>query len=45
MSFTWRSSSIPTYKLSEFLFRFDQIVIDGIVNGAGKADTGAFLAK
>ena len=26
----------PTYKLSEFLFKFDQLVIDGIVNGAGK---------
>jgi NADH-quinone oxidoreductase subunit L len=26
----------PTYKFSEFLFRFDQVVIDGIVNGTGK---------
>jgi NADH-quinone oxidoreductase subunit L len=26
----------PTYKLAEILFRFDQLVIDGIVNGAGK---------
>jgi NADH-quinone oxidoreductase subunit L len=26
----------PTYKFAEFLFKFDQIVIDGIVNGAAK---------
>jgi NADH-quinone oxidoreductase subunit L len=26
----------PTYKLAEFLFRFDQVIIDGVVNGAGK---------
>jgi NADH-quinone oxidoreductase subunit L len=26
----------PTYWLSEFLFKFDQYVIDGIVNGAGR---------
>jgi NADH-quinone oxidoreductase subunit L len=26
----------PTYKFSEFLFKFDQVVIDGIVNGTGK---------
>ncbi|OGC94768.1 MAG: hypothetical protein A2W25_03130 [candidate division Zixibacteria bacterium RBG_16_53_22] len=26
----------PTYRLSEFLFTFDQLVIDGMVNGAGK---------
>jgi NADH-quinone oxidoreductase subunit L len=26
----------PTYKFSEFLFTFDQVVIDGLVNGAGK---------
>ncbi len=25
----------PTYRLAEFLFRFDQVIIDGIVNGAG----------
>jgi NADH-quinone oxidoreductase subunit L len=27
----------PTYKLSSILFKFDQLVIDGMVNGAGKA--------
>lgn len=26
----------PTYKFSEFLFKFDQVVIDGIVNGTAK---------
>jgi NADH-quinone oxidoreductase subunit L len=26
----------PTYKIAEVLFRFDQIVIDGFVNGLGK---------
>jgi NADH-quinone oxidoreductase subunit L len=26
----------PTYRLSEFLFKFDLWVIDGIVNGAGR---------
>jgi len=27
----------PTYRFMEFLFKFDQLVIDGIVNGFGKA--------
>jgi NADH-quinone oxidoreductase subunit L len=26
----------PTYKLADFLFRFDQVAIDGLVNGAAK---------
>jgi NADH-quinone oxidoreductase subunit L len=26
----------PTYKLTEFLFKFDLLIIDGMVNGAGK---------
>jgi NADH-quinone oxidoreductase subunit L len=26
----------PTYKLTEYMFLFDQYVIDGLVNGAGK---------
>ncbi len=26
----------PTYKFAEFLFKFDQVVIDGIVNGTAK---------
>jgi NADH-quinone oxidoreductase subunit L len=26
----------PTYRLADFLFKFDLLIIDGIVNGAGK---------